>query len=78
MRDNSFRSVVLILALLYIISPIDLIPDVIPVVGWIDDLVVALGAGAVALSAGSAIKCIEKQNTSRKEHPYGHKWIPRR
>lgn len=53
MRDNSFVTVILVLALLYIISPIDLIPDVIPVVGWIDDLVVALGAGAVALSAGS-------------------------
>jgi uncharacterized membrane protein YkvA (DUF1232 family) len=26
--------------LLYLISPIDLIPDFIPVVGWIDDLVV--------------------------------------
>ena len=26
----------------YIISPIDLIPDVIPVVGWLDDLFAAL------------------------------------
>jgi uncharacterized membrane protein YkvA (DUF1232 family) len=28
-------------ALLYIISPIDLIPDFIPIIGWIDDLIVA-------------------------------------
>lgn len=34
MRDNSFVAVILILALLYILSPIDLIPDVIPVAGW--------------------------------------------
>jgi uncharacterized membrane protein YkvA (DUF1232 family) len=52
MRDNSFVTVILILALLYILSPIDLIPDVIPLVGWADDLVVGGGAGAVAL-AGS-------------------------
>lgn len=52
MRDNGFGTIVLILALLYIISPIDLIPDFIPVAGWADDLVVGLGAGAAAL-AGS-------------------------
>jgi uncharacterized membrane protein YkvA (DUF1232 family) len=51
-RDNSFVAVILILALLYIISPIDLIPDFIPVVGWADDLAVGLGAGDVALGAG--------------------------
>ncbi|MBP5435929.1 DUF1232 domain-containing protein [bacterium] len=28
-------------ALLYIISPIDLIPDFIPVIGWLDDLSIA-------------------------------------
>jgi uncharacterized membrane protein YkvA (DUF1232 family) len=52
MRDNSFVTVVVILALLYIISPIDLVPDVIPVVGWADDVAVGLGAGAAALAAG--------------------------
>lgn len=26
----------------YIISPIDLIPDIIPVVGWIDDIIAAI------------------------------------
>ena len=52
MRDNSFVVIVIILALLYIISPIDLIPDFIPVVGWADDLAVGVGAGAAALSAG--------------------------
>jgi uncharacterized membrane protein YkvA (DUF1232 family) len=52
MRDNSFIAIILILALLSIISPIDLIPDVISVVGWADDLAVGVGAGAAALAAG--------------------------
>jgi uncharacterized membrane protein YkvA (DUF1232 family) len=33
--------IVAVAALLYLISPIDAIPDFIPVVGWLDDLVVA-------------------------------------
>jgi uncharacterized membrane protein YkvA (DUF1232 family) len=52
MRDNGFVVLVLVLALLYIVSPVDLVPDPIPVVGWIDDAVVGLGAGAAALGAG--------------------------
>jgi uncharacterized membrane protein YkvA (DUF1232 family) len=31
-----------VVAVLYIISPIDLIPDVLPVLGWIDDGVIAM------------------------------------
>lgn len=52
MRDSGFVTFILILAVLYIVSPIDLVPDVIPVIGWADDVAVGLGAGAVAL-AGS-------------------------
>ena len=52
MRDNGFVTFILILALLYIISPIDLVPDVIPVVGWADDVAVGIGAGAAALAGG--------------------------
>ncbi len=40
---------ILILAFLYLISPIDFIPDVIPVLGWIDDVVVALSAILIAV-----------------------------
>jgi uncharacterized membrane protein YkvA (DUF1232 family) len=41
--------VILILAVLYLISPIDIIPDVIPILGWIDDVVVTLSAIIIAL-----------------------------
>jgi uncharacterized membrane protein YkvA (DUF1232 family) len=49
MKDNGFLVVILVLALLYIISPIDVIPDPIPVVGWVDDVAVGVGAGAACL-----------------------------
>ena len=52
MRDNTFVAVILILDLLSIISPVDLIPDVIPVIGCADDLAVGVGAGVAALTAG--------------------------
>ena len=39
-----WKVALIILAALYIIFPIDFIPDIIPVIGWIDDIVVSLGA----------------------------------
>ena len=35
------EKVIIIAALLYLISPVDLVPDWIPVAGWLDDLGVA-------------------------------------
>lgn len=32
------KSWIVVLGLLYVISPIDLLPDVIPVLGWCDDI----------------------------------------
>jgi uncharacterized membrane protein YkvA (DUF1232 family) len=51
MKDNSYILFVLVLALLYILSPIDVIPDPIPVVGWVDDVAVGVGAGAACLKS---------------------------
>ncbi len=36
--------IVLVLALLYCLSPIDIVPDVVPIVGFLDDLVLVLAA----------------------------------
>ena len=43
------------LSALYIVSPIDVLPDVIPVIGWADDLValcVAVASAMTAMNAG--------------------------
>lgn len=40
-----------ILCALYAISPVDIIPDVIPVVGWADDALAVVGGGLNLLQA---------------------------
>lgn len=40
-RHSKYRWVVLLGTLLYFVSPIDIAPDVFPVIGWIDDGLVA-------------------------------------
>ena len=33
------------LAVLYMVSPVDILPDVIPVAGWVDDLLITVTGG---------------------------------
>ena len=42
-RVRTVTKILPILAVLYVLSPLDLLPDIIPVVGWVDDLIVAGG-----------------------------------
>ena len=44
-------------ALLYIITPLDLIPDVVPVVGWLDDLGIAGFALRYIFSTMDKVNC---------------------
>ncbi len=39
-RMSLFTAVTLVLAIVYVVFPFDLIPDRIPVAGWIDDAIV--------------------------------------
>ena len=39
-RDSKYRWLIILGSILYIVSPVDLLPDVFPIVGWIDDGVV--------------------------------------
>jgi uncharacterized membrane protein YkvA (DUF1232 family) len=41
-RTPAAAKLTLVLAMLYVLSPVDLVPDVIPVLGWLDDGVVAV------------------------------------
>jgi uncharacterized membrane protein YkvA (DUF1232 family) len=41
-RTPASAKLVALLAALYVISPFDLVPDVIPLLGWLDDGIVAL------------------------------------
>jgi uncharacterized membrane protein YkvA (DUF1232 family) len=46
-RDASIAGKLLVVgAIAYVVMPLDLVPDVIPVVGWLDDL----GVAAIALA----------------------------
>jgi uncharacterized membrane protein YkvA (DUF1232 family) len=56
---STWHKLVGVLAVVYVVSPIDLIPDAIPVIGWLDDIgVIALVATwylrQISLHAGRA------------------------
>ena len=40
-RAPKSAKVVIVLAALYVLSPIDLVPDAIPILGWLDDGLIA-------------------------------------
>ncbi len=40
-RHSKYRWVVLLGTLFYFVSPIDIVPDVFPIIGWVDDGLVA-------------------------------------
>lgn len=39
-RNSKYRWLIIVGTLLYLLSPIDLLPDIIPIVGQIDDVVI--------------------------------------
>lgn len=61
LRHSKYRWVVVVASLLYLVSPIDLATDVIPVVGWLDDGVIA------ALLISELSQFVIEQRQARKE-----------
>ncbi len=59
-KPASHRSLLILAYLIYILSPIDLITDVIPIAGWIDDAVVA------SLLAAEVAALVQDRRTERE------------
>jgi uncharacterized membrane protein YkvA (DUF1232 family) len=57
-RNSKYRWVVLLGTLLYIVSPIDISPDMFPIVGWIDDGLIA----TIAITEVTQILLDRKRN----------------
>ena len=40
-RNSKYRWLVVFGSLLYLVSPLDILPDVVPIIGWLDDGIIA-------------------------------------
>ncbi|MDV3353257.1 DUF1232 domain-containing protein [Leptolyngbyaceae cyanobacterium CCMR0082] len=40
-RNSKYRWLVVFGSLLYLVSPLDILPDVLPIIGWLDDGIIA-------------------------------------
>ncbi len=58
-----------LLQVLYLLMPFDVIPDLIPFVGWIDDLVVLLGGVGAAAVGGILARSAAEAHLPRAEEP---------
>ena len=50
-RTPRWSKAAFVLALLYVVSPVDLVPDIVPVLGWLDDVGVLGLATTLLLSS---------------------------
>jgi len=62
-----------LLAVLYVLSPVDLIPDVVPLLGWLDDGVVAMLLLRLAVQflppeLHGALRAQVEQRAARRAH----------
>ena len=67
-RNAKYRWIIIAATLLYLVSPFDIAPDFIPVIGWIDDGVVA--TLLVTELSQIALEFLKKrQSTAQTEDP---------
>jgi uncharacterized membrane protein YkvA (DUF1232 family) len=63
LRNSKYRWIVIAGSLLYLVSPVDFVSDVIPVLGWIDDGVV------ISVLATEATQILAERLKNRKANP---------
>ena len=61
-RNSKYRWLVILGSLVYLMSPLDLSPDVFPIIGWIDDGLLA----TIVVTELSQIALERKRNSQRK------------
>ncbi|MBL8911345.1 MAG: DUF1232 domain-containing protein [Archangium sp.] len=67
-RVARWKKVLAVLAVVYAISPVDLVPDVVPIFGWLDDLgVLAAAFGLVARDMAKHAKLQKEQRDKPAE-----------
>lgn len=63
-RDSKYRWLIIVGTLVYLLSPIDLLPDMIPIIGQIDDVVIlTLLVTEVSQVLTERIKAIKSKNS---------------
>lgn len=53
---SKIKLIILAICMIYFLSPVDLIPDVIPILGYVDDAIVAF------ISINEVVKSIKERN----------------
>lgn len=64
-RASRASKIVFLLAMIYTVLPIDLVPDVAPVIGWLDD------AGLLTAAVAWAMNRVAKYERENPESPEG-------
>ncbi|MEO0540585.1 MAG: YkvA family protein [Cyanobacteria bacterium P01_A01_bin.105] len=70
LRHSKYRWIVVLGTLLYLVSPLDISPDVFPIVGWIDDgLIATLLVTEVSQLVSEQLKSRRNQHANTEEEP---------
>ena len=61
---STWRKVFVVFAIFYAVMPLDAIPDVIPVIGWLDDI------GVLTLAAGLVWADVRRHHQAKLSAPF--------
>ncbi|HEY9817733.1 MAG TPA: YkvA family protein [Candidatus Obscuribacterales bacterium] len=70
LRNAKYRWIIVIATIVYLISPIDLAPDFIPVIGWLDDgIIVTLLVTELSQMAMEVLKARTASKAKNRQEP---------